>query len=147
VLLEARRAAGHQGGIVTAEDTAPLMVTGGHELTNWELRRAFEEAAHYPALADYDLESAVFDDFGATPVVEQAPYLQTGWGVFSPAEQYGVVGESLAQLGVAGTPRAAKGTDACTFNTAQFEVRKAYWDNVAIGSESFFTSEDPYLRC
>lgn len=147
VLLEARLAAGHEGGIVTAEGAAPLMVTGAHELTNWELRRAFEEAAHYPTLDGYDPESAVFDDFGATPVVEQAPYVQTGWGVFSPAEQYGVVGESLAQLGVAGEPRAAKGADACAFNTAQFELRKAYWDNVAIGSESFLTSEDPYIRC
>jgi hypothetical protein len=142
VLLEARRAAGHTGGIVTADGTAPLMVTGSHELTNWELRRAFEEAAYYPGVADYKLTVNTH-----TPVVDAAPYVQTGWGVFSTDERYGVVAESLAQLGVAGQARAPKGDAPCGFNTAQFELRKAYWDNVAIGSESFLTSEDPYLRC
>lgn len=146
VLLEARRAAGHVGGIVTAEGAAPLLVTGGHELTNWELRRAFEEAAQYPTLDGYDPVEAAFD-LGATPVVEQAPYLQTGWGLFTPDPAYGVVDEALAQAGVRGEPRPAKGGEACDFNTAQFELRKAYWDNVAIGSESLFTSEDPYIRC
>jgi hypothetical protein len=146
VLLEARRAAGHTGGIVTADGAAPLMVDGDAPLTNWQLRRAFEEAAAYPGLADYDPVEAAFD-FGATPVVDAAPYVQTGWGVFSPDERYGVVDEALAQLGITGEPRPAKSADACAFNTAQFELRKAYWDNVAIGSESFLTDEDPYLRC
>jgi hypothetical protein len=146
VLLEARRAAGHTGGIVTEGVEQPLMVTGAHELTNWELRRAFEEAAHYPGLADYDAVEGVFDG-GALPVVDAAPYLQTGWGVFSTDPRYGVVGESLAQLGVAGEARPAKGGDACTFNTAQFELRKTYWDNLNLGSESLFTDQDPYLRC
>jgi hypothetical protein len=53
VLLEARRAAGHSGGIV-AGDGAPVMVGDEQPLTNCDLRRAFEEAAHYPGLADYD---------------------------------------------------------------------------------------------
>lgn len=143
VLLEARRAAGHSGGIVTADGAAPLMVAGDVALTNWQLRRAFEEAAAYPALADYDPVEAVLD-FGATPVVEQAPYLQTGWGVFSPAEKYGVVDAALAQLAGA---EPVKSAEACAFNTAQFELRYAYWNDVAIGSESFGTTEDPYLRC
>lgn len=144
VLLEARRTAGHTGGIVTAEGSAPAMVGGDAPLTNWDLRRAFEEAAAYPALADYDAESALLDDFGATPVVEAAPYVQTGWGIFSPDEKYGVVPAALEQLAGA---EPVKSVDACAFNTAQFELRKAYWDNVAIGSESFLTDEDPYLRC
>ena len=139
VLLEARKAAGHVGGIVDG-----AMVRGnGIDLTNWELRRAFEEAAEYPAIADYDAESALLDDFGATPVLEPAPYLQTGWGVFSPA----VVDEALAQAGVRGEARAPKGGDACAFNTAQFELRKAYWDELALFSDSAGTDEDPYLRC
>jgi hypothetical protein len=146
VLLEARRAADHTGGIVTGDGPA-LMVAGDQQLTNWQLRRAFEEAAHYPTLEAYDAESAALDDFGAAPVVEPAPYAQTGWGVFSPAEQYGVVDEALAQLGVTGEPREAKSAEACAFNTAAFELRKAYWDNVAVGSESFGGTQDPYLRC
>jgi hypothetical protein len=67
--------------------------------------------------------------------------------VFSPEEEYGVVAESLAQLGVRGVARAPKSADACAFNNAAFELRKGCWDNVAIGSESFLTSEDPYQRC
>jgi hypothetical protein len=32
--------------------------------------------------------------------------------------------------------------------TAQHELRHAYWDNVALGSESFFTTdEDPFVHC
>lgn len=149
VLLETRRAAGHVGGPVVQDGVGSLAVSGnGFELTPFELRRAFEEAAFYPGLADYDPESAVFDDLGSAPVVDAAPWLQTGWGVFSPAEGYGVVDEALAQLGVRGEPRDAKGADACAFNTGQHELRHAYWDNVAVGSESFLTTdEDPFVHC
>jgi hypothetical protein len=58
-----------------------------------------------------------------------------------------VVDEALAQLGVRGEPRPAKSADACVFNTAQFDLRTLYWDSMAVGSESFRTTEDPYLRC
>ena len=148
VLLEARRAAGHVGGPVVREGTGSLAVTGnGLDLTPFQLRRAFEEAAVYPGLADYDPVEAVFD-LGATPVVDAAPYVQTGWGLFSPAPELAVVDEALAQLGVRGEPREAKSAEACAFMTAQHEARHVYWDNLAIGSESFFTTdEDPFVHC
>ena len=150
ILLEARRAAGHVGGPLVQGGAAPLMVSGGgFELTGWEMRRAFEQAAAYPGLGDYDPESAVFDDLGTSaPVNPAAPYAQLGWGVFSPDAKYDVIGEALARLGVAGTPTREKGADACAFNNANIDARHAYWDNVAIGSESFLTTdEDPYLYC
>ena len=144
VLLEARRAAGHVGGPVVTEGAAPLMVQGnGIALTNWQLRRAFEEAAYYPGIEDWS--GAVGRN---APVLDAAPYVQTGWGVFSPKEEYGVVAEALAQLGVAGDPRPEKGGAACDFMTAQHEARHLYWDNAAIGSESFLTTdEDPFVHC
>ena len=47
-----------------------------------------------------------------------------------------------------GTPAAAKSADTCAFNNALITARHGYWDNVAIGSQSFLTSAgDPYLYC
>jgi hypothetical protein len=148
VLLEARRAAGHVGGPLVKDGVGSLMVQGrgtGKDLslTPWQLRRALEEAAHYPGIDDYK-------GLGTrhTPVLDQAPYLQTGWGILSPAAEYGVVDQALAQLGVRGEPREAKGGAACDFNHDQHDLRHVYWDNLAIGSESFFTTdEDPFLHC
>jgi hypothetical protein len=143
VLLEARRAAGHVGGPVVREGTGSLAVSGnGLELTPFQLRRAFEEAAYYPGLADYKTPGSDL------PVLDAAPYVQTGWGVFSPDAKYGVIDEAAAQLGLRGEARAAKSAQACDFMTAQHELRHVYWDNVAIGSESFFTTdEDPFVHC
>ena len=149
ILLEARRKAGHVGGPVVREGLDSLAVAGTLNLTPWQLRRAFEQAAAYPALADYDPESAVFDDLGTSaPVAEDAPWAQTGWGVFSPDEKYGVIGEALARLGVTGTPTREKSAEACAFNNAGIDARHLYWDNVAIGSESWLTTDgDPYIYC
>ncbi len=148
VLLEARRAAGHVGGPVVQEGAPSLAVSGtvngtGLALTPFDLRRAFEEAAYYPGLRDYS---------GAgtrnLPVLDAAPYVQTGWGVFSPDVKYGVLSEALSQLGLGGEPRAAKSSAACDLNHDQHEARHAYWDNVAVGSESFLTTdEDPFVHC
>lgn len=144
VLLEARRAAGHVGGPVVKPGIDSLIVAGSRPMTPWQLRRAFEEAAAYPALEAYDPTSAVVDDLGALPVNPVAPYAQVGWGVFAPA----AVDGALAQLGVRGTPAAPKPADACAVNNAGITARHAYWDSVAIGSESFGTAAgDPYLYC
>lgn len=148
VLLEARRKAGHVGGPVVKDALGSLTVAGSLNLTPWQLRRALEQAAYYPGTGDYDAGSAVFDDLGTSaPVVGQAAYLQTGWGLLSPDAKYGVVGEALARLGVAGTATRQKTAEACAFNNANITARHAYWDNVAFGSESFLTTEDPYLYC
>jgi hypothetical protein len=149
ILLEARRAAGHVGGPVVKDGIDSLMVDGSTQLTPWQLRRSFEQAAAYPGIGDFDPESAIFDDFGTSaPVNDAAPYTQTGWGIFSPDEKYGVVGEALARLSGGGDPERDKGADACAFNNAQHDLRHVYWDNVAIGSESFFTADgDPFIHC
>jgi hypothetical protein len=146
VLLEARRGAGHLGGIDPGGD-APRLVGGSLPTTNWELRRAMEEGAYYPGLAGYDPESAVFDDLTAAPVLDPAPWLQTGWGAVTPDPEHGVVAETLAHLGVGGEPTRFKSAEACAFNNAGISARHAYWDSVAVGSESFGSSEDPYLYC
>ncbi len=147
VLLAARRAAGHSGGIVTKGVKAPLMVAGNMSLTNWEMRRALEEGAYYPNTADYKPGGGGV--FGATsvPVPDAAPWLITGWGVITPDTEHSVVKETLAHLGLGGKPERTKGAATCSFMTAQMEARHAYWDNAAVLGESFGNSEDPYIYC
>ena len=78
-LLQARQASGHRGGIVTEGVRRPVMVssTGGGlaagGLTNWELRRALEESAYYPAYADYDPNKNVEEDLTSVPINDVAP--------------------------------------------------------------------------
>jgi hypothetical protein len=146
VLLEARRHAGHTGGIVTEGVDAPLMVDGSIQLTNWEMRRALEEGAYYPTTADWDPIEGVFD-FLSVPVNDVAPWVQVSWGVITPDPEHGVVAETLAHLGIGGEPTRTKSADTCLGMTANIEARHLYWDNVAIGSESFGSSADPYVYC
>lgn len=148
VLLEARRKAGHVGGPLVRPGLGSLMVAGkGRQLTPWQLRRAFEEAAAYPSTSDYKPADSVLEDTGAQPVAEQAPYVQTGWGVFSTRTQYRVVDEALAQLQVRGKVTRVKDDETCTYMTSQHDSRFAYWNRTNVGSESFMTSEDPYVAC
>lgn len=147
VLLEARRAAGHVGGIVTEGVEQPLMVAaGGTTMTNWQLRRAMEEAAYLPTATQFTPGGGTFD-LTSAPVVDAAAWAQTGWGALTADPEHGVVTEALAQLGVGGEPTRAKSAETCAFNTAQFETRKAYWDELSLFSDSNGTSEDPYIRC
>ncbi|HWG94522.1 MAG TPA: S8 family serine peptidase [Mycobacteriales bacterium] len=146
VLLEARRAAGHRGGIVTEGVEAPLMVAGDSPLTVWDLRRALEQAAHLPRTSDFQPGGGT-SEITSVPVVDGAAWAQTGWGLLSPDPAKGVVREALAHLGVEGTPTRTKDAATCAFGTAQFELRKAYWDRLALFSDSSGTSADPYERC
>lgn len=146
VLLEARRAAGHQGGIVTEGVETPLMVDGTFTLTNWQMRRALEEGAYYPTAADWDPIEGVFDVL-SVPVNDVAPWAQVSWGVITPDDEHEVVSQTLAHLGIGDPPTRTKSADTCAAMTANIEARRAYWDNVAIGSESFGTSENPYIYC
>ena len=146
VLLEARRAAGHTGGIVTEGVEQPLMVAGTAPLTNWQLRRAMEQAAYLPQASEFKPGGGTFD-LTSAPIVGQAAWAQTGWGALTPDPAHGVVAEALAHLGVAGEPTRTKSAETCEWNTAQFEARKAYWDNAALFSDSNGTDEDPYIRC
>jgi hypothetical protein len=143
-ILEARRAAGHEGGIVDGEQ--PLLVDGDEPLSVWDLRRALEEAAAYPTTAEWDPVEAVFD-LGTTPVIDAAPWSTMGWGLVTADPDRGVVDELLARLGVEGEPTRTKSSEACSWMTAQFELRYEYWNNYAFLGESWMTEEDPYIRC
>lgn len=150
ILLEARRAAGHKGGVVTKGVKVPVMVSAGnHSLTNWDLRRALEEAAYYPSATDYQPGTGDGGIFGATsvPVNDAAPWLQTGWGVITSDPDHRVIKETLGHLGVGPKPERSKGAEVCAFMTAQMEARHLYYDNLAAFGESFGTSEDPYVYC
>lgn len=150
ILLEARRAANHVGGIVTSGVKTPVMVADGKDsLTNWQLRRALEESAYYPSATDYAPGTGDGGLFGATsvPVNDAAPWLQTGWGVITADLEHKVIEETLAHLGIGGKPERSKGAEVCVFMTAQIEARHAYYDNLAILGESAGTTEDPYIRC
>lgn len=147
VLLEARRAAGHQGGIVEV-DGAPLMVaSNGVFISSWQLRRALEEAAWVPPIGDYDPATGVTDLVGL-PINPVAPWLQAGWGDLSADPEKGVVAEALAQLGF-GQPERVKGLGFCEFQTAIIDARHLYWDNLAASSDSFGNApaQDPFEYC
>ncbi|HEX2293725.1 MAG TPA: S8 family serine peptidase [Actinomycetota bacterium] len=145
VLLEMRRAAGHTGGIVKTGKGAPLLVAGKKKLTVWDMRRALEEAAYYPTTGEYSTEGGV--DPTSVPVNDAAPWVQTGWGLISPARQYSVVKEMLAHLGVGGKPTRTKPQAACDFMTANMEARRGYWEQLAVNGEGYGQADDPYVYC
>ena len=130
ILLEARRRAGHLGGIAPADAAAaapaPSMVrAGGLDFTNWELRRALEEGAYYPTPAN-----SVQQDYS--------------WGAITPDPTKGVVTKTLDNLGF-GTAT-DKGDATCAFMTANITARHAWWDH-SPRSQSFLAAGDPYLYC
>lgn len=141
ILLEARKASRHPGGIVK-KDKKPLLVTGKYSFTVWEARRALEEAAWYPGS-----QEPYTPDPTAPPVVDSAPWYQMGWGLISPDQRFRVIHETLAHLGIEGKPRRSKPQDACDFMTTNMQVRRAYWEQVAVLGESFGKSRDPYIYC
>ena len=126
VILEARRATGHTGGI----KGLAMVDSKGTTITNWQVRRALEEAAYIPTASEYDPVEAVFD-LGATPINPVAPWLQIGWGVLTPNPDKGVITETLSQLGFGPAPERVKGLGFCDFQTAIIDARHVYWDNVS----------------
>lgn len=149
VLLSARAEAGHTGGIVTEGVDRPAMVVGDElTLTNWDLRRALEEAAAYPSGGDYDPTQEMPFGTTSTPAVDPAPWSTFGWGLVSPDPEHAVIDEALAHAGVTGQPEREKPLAACAFMTAQMEARIAYWDHVEPASDSAGGDHgDPYERC
>ena len=153
VLLEARRKLQHRGGIYRGAG-APLLFAGvlnGTPITvsNWEFRRALEEAAWVPGVEDYSPIDAVFNlDLGA-PINPVAPWAQVGWGVITPKEEAGVIFRTLQGLGLEEGTVAEKDAGFCEFQNGLIAVRKAYWDNLAVLSETFMNapSPDPYKYC
>ena len=142
ILLEARRQAGHLRGIVKDGSTPPVMVRGnGLDITNWEIRRALEEAAFYPTIDDFN------QDPPDLPILDPAPYVQAGWGAVTTDPAKKVVSEALAQLGIGGPPTRSKSAQACAFMTANIQARHAWWDVVAPFSQSNGETADPYEYC
>jgi subtilisin family serine protease len=145
LLLEVRRALGHAGGIRDAGGS-PVMAQGTtRAVTNWELRRALEEAAYYPAVADYDPVQGVTDQ--SVPVLDPTPWSQVGWGAITPDPEHRVIDEALAHLGLRGAPTRFKDFGACQFQTTIIQSRHAYWDNLIVTSESWMQGYDPYIYC
>ncbi|HEX7183261.1 MAG TPA: S8 family serine peptidase [Thermoanaerobaculia bacterium] len=145
ILLEVRRALGHAGGIRDVGGT-PVMAQGAtRTITNWELRRALEEAAYYPAVVDYDPVQGVTDQ--SVPVLDPTPWTQVGWGAITPDPEHRVIDEALAQLGLRGAPTRFKDYGACLFQTTIIQSRHAYWDNLIVTSESWMQGYDPYIYC
>ena len=150
IVLEARRALGHVGGMNYRSDTGePSLVWGsGRRITNWQVRRALEQAAYFPRLAEYQPTTGAFELAGL-PVLDPAPWATVGWGVITTAPSRDVVGQALAALGVRGTLTRTKGADACAFMSAQVRARHLFWDNW-VNSQSngfYFTGQDPYIYC
>lgn len=98
----------------------------GQSFTNWQLRRALEEAAHVPVQAD----PAVAVKDLALPINQQAPWLQAGWGELSADPAKNVVPEALAVLGF-GDRQSSKASDFCDFQTQIIHERHLYWDAVS----------------
>jgi hypothetical protein len=142
VLLEARRKLDHRGGIRIENGTPVMAARQSLPITNWLLRRALEQAAYVPTLAEYDPVAAVLDDLGAQPFNPLAPWLQTAWGDLTADPAKGVVEAALTHLDLAFRPR-SKDQGFCDFQTAIISERKLYWDTLA----GTATDPDPFIWC
>jgi len=151
ILLEARRTLSYLGGAYIGNGR-PLMAAGIVDgepvtITNWELRRALEEAAWVPGSGDYDPVLGVGEM--AAPIIDPVAWVQIGWGVISPVDEAEVVAKTLALLGVAEGEVETKGSGFCEFQNGLIATRKLYWDTVTVDSQTFMNapSPDPYLYC
>lgn len=142
LLQRVRALLGHSGGIVEFDDAlapvigpeladgAPVMAAGkGVVINNWFIRRALEQAAWIPGIAEYDPVEGVFD-LGGLPVNPIAPWLQIGWGDLTVADEKTVINKALAYLNLAISPP-AKAPGFCEFQTLVIEARAAYWNDIA----------------
>ncbi len=150
ILLNVRRQLGHAGGIIKMADGDTVMAAGdGVSVTNWQLRRALEQAAWVPEFGNYDPVASVLNlEFGV-PVLPAAAYVQLGWGVLSTLDESQVIERAIAALGLGDAEVPAKEVGYCEFQTAQIQVRKLYWDNLNVGSETFMAAPgpDPFIPC
>lgn len=154
ILLDVRRELGHIGGIRPGVGTAlkgvPVMASDSPtgkaaarfcrqndctSMTNWQLRRALEQAAWIPRTTDYD-PGELPDGGVGLPVSPVGPWMQTGWGDLTRKNTKGVFSAARAELSAltgydfGGTLR-EKATGYCEYQTAVIEVRKAWWDLIA----------------
>lgn len=176
VLLAVRTALKHKGGIrwVGAQPMMATDVPKGKgaaaqcgarrvctSVSNWQLRRALEQAAWIPQTAAYDPTQVSSGGIGL-PVAPVAPWLQTAWGDLTVDEDKGVISAALAELSgltnfaFGGTPR-VKPVGYCEYQTQVIQLRKAWWDEVAptLPDNPELTgetppgapAEDPFVYC
>ncbi|MEK6805064.1 MAG: S8 family serine peptidase [Pseudomonadota bacterium] len=132
ILLEVRRALGHKGGIIVRDGAAPVMAEGkGQSITNWQIRRALEEAAYIPTATEFDPAALVDEAVGlglsfGLPINPAAPWLQTGWGEISADPAKNVVSGALAFLGFGDGAVPAKPMGYCEFNSTIMQERH-FW--------------------
>ncbi|HEX6183658.1 MAG TPA: S8/S53 family peptidase [Pyrinomonadaceae bacterium] len=148
VILEARRALGHVGGMnFTPEGEYALVVgSAGRQITNWQVRRALEQGAYYPRLAQFQPTTTGTYNLTSAPTIDQAPWATVGWGVITPAAEHQVVEQTLAFLKVRGSILKYKDQNACTYMTTQVQARHLFWDNW-LDSQSNGYAHDPYIYC
>ncbi|MBC14340.1 MAG: hypothetical protein CMM85_15410 [Rhodothermaceae bacterium] len=147
ILLTARREAGHLGPIADVDGVMTMAAGNGFSITNWDLRRAMEEAAYIPTLDEYDPVEGAFDTMGL-PVPPAGAYALVGWGAITTDPAHGVVTEALAQLGIGDAPTRSKSVDTCEFMASVVTARHVYWDNLNVGSQSFLIGgPDDYRYC
>lgn len=149
VLLEARRALGHTGGItVNADGTTVMAAGGGKTIDNWQLRRALEEAAYAGyTVTDYDPTVMANDPWPtSTPVLNDAGFLQIGWGDLTADPAKGVIPGALGVLGL-GTAPPTKPAAFCDFQTKVIEHRITYWSTLALEAADHPADPMPFVFC
>jgi hypothetical protein len=104
-------------------------------VTNWQLRRALEQAAWTPDSTSYDPTQVTSGGIGL-PISPVAPWFQTAWGDLTTDPAKGVMSAAKAELSklagyaFGGTAR-LKPAGYCTYQTSIVVARKAWWDVVA----------------
>jgi hypothetical protein len=145
-LLELRRQAGHDGPIVEVDGTAFMVHSATDpalQLTNWELRRALEEAAAIPTVEEYD--PVATDPFlgQAYPNLPAAGYALHGWGLLTTDEARDTR-PAIVEHALGADP--VKSADTCAFMTAHFEAREALW-TANPSSDGFGQTADDHIAC
>jgi hypothetical protein len=145
IILEARRALGHVGGMNYTPEGEYVMVVGssGRQITNWHVRRALEQGAYYPRAENFKLLTGET----SLPTIDRAPWATVGWGVITPAPEHQVVEQTLAFLRVRGSILKYKDQNACTYMTTLIRARHLFWDNWLDSQSSGYTGQDPYVYC
>ncbi len=151
VLLEARRWLNHHGGIqLGTEGQLPAMLVARDlRISNWDLRRALEEAAFVDYTPDdYTVPDPAVDvpPISAWPINPWAPWLQLAWGDLSTDPDKGVVTEALAHLGF-GAPSRIKDSGYCEFMAEQMRTRQAYGDMRGQATGELVPTPNPYRYC
>lgn len=161
VLLEARRVLGHAGGIATVNGRKVMAAGQRVTITNWQLRRALEEAASVPLVTDRSTGDYITWEAANLPVNPVAPWLQVGWGDLTADPKHGVVDGALAYLGLREGPVPMKPQGFCEHQTAVIAARKTYWDSIApqlpnvlalafsgvAEGGSYAYDDDPFIYC